>query len=194
MKRITLAVALLTLALPAMAVGRDRHPPRRRRKPRTLFTRRRAPTRSKSSRARSRCGKPRTNSQGFRKLDDQGPHKNRRRVQVNRAEAKPSAAEGTRQQVPVLAQAAAIRIRNTIRSRTYALMMLSGHRQAVKLFHSYAQNGDDQQLKQWAQQTLPGASAPRRGNGAQSSYPSFGALAVSATTLLRIVISLELFA
>jgi putative membrane protein len=39
--------------------------------------------------------------------------------------------------------------------RTYAPMMLKGHQQAVKLFRSYAQNGDDQQLKQWAQQTLP---------------------------------------
>jgi putative membrane protein len=33
--------------------------------------------------------------------------------------------------------------------------MLKGHQQAVKLFQSYAQNGDDKQLKEWAQQTLP---------------------------------------
>lgn len=39
--------------------------------------------------------------------------------------------------------------------RTYARMMLKGHQQAVKLFQSYARNGDDQQLKEWAQQTLP---------------------------------------
>ena len=39
--------------------------------------------------------------------------------------------------------------------RTYAPMMLKGHQQAVKLFQSYAKNGDDQQLKEWAQQTLP---------------------------------------
>ena len=39
--------------------------------------------------------------------------------------------------------------------RTYARMMLKAHRQAVKLFQSYAQKGDDRQLRKWAQQTLP---------------------------------------
>jgi putative membrane protein len=39
--------------------------------------------------------------------------------------------------------------------RTYSRMMLKGHQQALKLFQSYAQNGDDKQFKEWAQQTLP---------------------------------------
>lgn len=37
----------------------------------------------------------------------------------------------------------------------YASMQLKGHQDAVKLFQSYAQNGDDAQLKQWAKDTLP---------------------------------------
>jgi putative membrane protein len=47
-------------------------------------------------------------------------------------------------------------------ARTYARMMLKGHRQAVKLFQSYARNGDDEQLKEWAQQTLPTLQEHRR--------------------------------
>lgn len=38
---------------------------------------------------------------------------------------------------------------------TFKQMQVSAHRQTINLFQSYAQNGDDQQLKQFAQQTLP---------------------------------------
>jgi putative membrane protein len=40
-------------------------------------------------------------------------------------------------------------------SRQYAQMQLDGHQKAVALFESYAQSGDNQQLKQFAQQTAP---------------------------------------
>jgi predicted outer membrane protein len=39
--------------------------------------------------------------------------------------------------------------------RNYAQLQVSAHRDAVNLFDQYAQNGDNQQLKQFAQQTLP---------------------------------------
>ena len=38
---------------------------------------------------------------------------------------------------------------------TFKQMQVSAHRQTINLFQSYARNGDDQQLKQFAQQTLP---------------------------------------
>jgi putative membrane protein len=37
----------------------------------------------------------------------------------------------------------------------YAAMQLKGHKQAVALFERYAKNGDNEQLKAWAEQTLP---------------------------------------
>lgn len=37
----------------------------------------------------------------------------------------------------------------------YDQMQLKGHQEAVALFQSYAQNGDDPALKHWAAQTLP---------------------------------------
>ena len=37
----------------------------------------------------------------------------------------------------------------------YANMQLQAHQEAVALFRNYAQNGDNAQLKQFAQQTLP---------------------------------------
>jgi putative membrane protein len=39
--------------------------------------------------------------------------------------------------------------------RSYTKMMVKDHRKAVKLFQSYARNGDNAELKQFAQQTLP---------------------------------------
>jgi predicted outer membrane protein len=39
--------------------------------------------------------------------------------------------------------------------RDYIQMQVTAHRDAVSLFDQYAQNGDNQQLKQFAQQTLP---------------------------------------
>jgi predicted outer membrane protein/sporulation protein YlmC with PRC-barrel domain len=39
--------------------------------------------------------------------------------------------------------------------RRYVQMQVSGHRDAVSLFDRYTQQGDNQQLKQFAQQTLP---------------------------------------
>jgi predicted outer membrane protein/sporulation protein YlmC with PRC-barrel domain len=39
--------------------------------------------------------------------------------------------------------------------RDYVQMQVTAHRDAVSLFDQYAQNGDNQQLKQFAQQTLP---------------------------------------
>jgi predicted outer membrane protein/sporulation protein YlmC with PRC-barrel domain len=39
--------------------------------------------------------------------------------------------------------------------RDYVQMQVTAHRGAVSLFDQYAQNGDNQQLKQFAQQTLP---------------------------------------
>jgi predicted outer membrane protein len=39
--------------------------------------------------------------------------------------------------------------------RTYADLQVTGHQGAVTLFDQYAQNGDNAQLKQFAQQTLP---------------------------------------
>ncbi|MBQ0819811.1 DUF4142 domain-containing protein [Microvirga sp. HBU67558] len=39
--------------------------------------------------------------------------------------------------------------------RDYVQMQVTAHRDAVNLFDQYAQNGDNQQLKQLAQQTLP---------------------------------------
>jgi predicted outer membrane protein len=39
--------------------------------------------------------------------------------------------------------------------RNYAQMQVTAHREAVSLFDRYAQSGDDQQLKQFASQTLP---------------------------------------
>lgn len=39
--------------------------------------------------------------------------------------------------------------------RDYIQMQVTAHRDAVNLFDQYAQNGDNQQLKQFAQQTLP---------------------------------------
>ena len=38
---------------------------------------------------------------------------------------------------------------------TFKQMQVAAHRQAINLFQSYAEHGDDQQLKQFAQQTLP---------------------------------------
>src|SRR3954470_18927046 len=40
-------------------------------------------------------------------------------------------------------------------SRQYVQMQFEGHQKAVALFESYAQNGDNTQLKQFAQQTVP---------------------------------------
>src|SRR5215204_5769686 len=40
-------------------------------------------------------------------------------------------------------------------SRQYVQMQLDGHQKAVTLFESYAQNGDNTQLKEFAQQTVP---------------------------------------
>src|SRR4029079_1187215 len=37
----------------------------------------------------------------------------------------------------------------------YAQVQLQGHQKAVGLFQNYAQNGDNPQLKQFAQKTLP---------------------------------------
>jgi putative membrane protein len=37
----------------------------------------------------------------------------------------------------------------------YDKMQVEAHQQAVSLFESYAQNGDNPQLKQWASKTLP---------------------------------------
>ncbi len=39
--------------------------------------------------------------------------------------------------------------------RNYIQMQVTAHREAVNLFDQYSQNGDNQQLKQFAQQTLP---------------------------------------
>ena len=39
--------------------------------------------------------------------------------------------------------------------KTYASAQLKGHREAVRLFRSYARDGSDPELKQWAQTTLP---------------------------------------
>src|SRR5215208_5864126 len=39
--------------------------------------------------------------------------------------------------------------------RRYVQLQLTGHQEAVTLFDRYAQNGDNPQLKQFAQQTLP---------------------------------------
>ncbi|QRM34433.1 DUF4142 domain-containing protein [Microvirga sp. VF16] len=40
-------------------------------------------------------------------------------------------------------------------NRSYVRMQLDGHQKAVTLFDNYGQNGDDAQIKQFAQQTLP---------------------------------------
>lgn len=40
-------------------------------------------------------------------------------------------------------------------NRSYVQMQISGHQKAVSLFETYAQNGDNAQLKQFAQQTVP---------------------------------------
>jgi len=40
-------------------------------------------------------------------------------------------------------------------NRPYVQMQMNGHQKAVSLFESYAQNGDNAQLKQFAQQTVP---------------------------------------
>ncbi len=40
-------------------------------------------------------------------------------------------------------------------NRPYVQMQLNGHQKAVALFEQYAQNGDNPQLKQFAQQTVP---------------------------------------
>ena len=39
--------------------------------------------------------------------------------------------------------------------RLYATIQVQAHQEAVSLFQNYAQNGDNPQLKQWAQKTLP---------------------------------------
>jgi putative membrane protein len=39
--------------------------------------------------------------------------------------------------------------------KDYDKMQLQGHQEAVSLFQNYAQNGDNQALKRWAQRTLP---------------------------------------
>lgn len=39
--------------------------------------------------------------------------------------------------------------------KTYASAQLNGHRDAVRLFRSYARDGSDPEFKQWAQTTLP---------------------------------------
>ena len=39
--------------------------------------------------------------------------------------------------------------------RLYVTIQVQAHQEAVSLFQNYAQNGDNQQLKQWAQKTLP---------------------------------------
>ena len=40
-------------------------------------------------------------------------------------------------------------------NRSYVQMQFDGHQKAVALFEAYGQNGDDPQLKQFAQQTVP---------------------------------------
>ena len=39
--------------------------------------------------------------------------------------------------------------------KTYAKQQVDGHEEAVKLFDSYAKDGDNASLKQFAQKTLP---------------------------------------
>ncbi|HEY7383954.1 MAG TPA: DUF4142 domain-containing protein [Beijerinckiaceae bacterium] len=71
-----------------------------------------------------------------------------------------SAAQG--QTVPTSLDQQHTQMLETLRSasgagfdRNYVQMQVTAHREAVDLFDKYAQNGDDQQLKQFAGQTLP---------------------------------------
>jgi putative membrane protein len=40
-------------------------------------------------------------------------------------------------------------------NHTYRTVQIDGHQKAVQMFQQYADNGDNSQLKAWAQQTLP---------------------------------------
>jgi putative membrane protein len=157
MTRITLVVALLTLALPTMAVAQGSHssgPPAAAETEKFIHTAADANTLEIQS---SQIALQKTTNEQVKDF----AHlmiKDHTRI----GDEFESIAEKQNLQLPKgldsKSQSSLKRLQSesgTRFSRTYARMMLKGHQQAVKLFQSYAQNGDDQQLKEWAEQTLP---------------------------------------
>jgi len=159
MKRITLAVALLTLSLPAMAVAQGSHsggPPVAPSAETEKFVHTAAKANAFEIQSSQIALQKRTNEQvkDFAHL----MIKDHTRI----GDEFKSIAQKQNLQLPKgldsKSQSSLKRLQSeagTRFDRTYVPMMLKGHQQAVKLFQSYAQNGDDLQLKQWAQQTLP---------------------------------------
>src|ERR1700752_1048735 len=159
MKRITLAVALLTLTLPAMAVAQGSHsgsPP------------------AASSAETEKFVHPAANANAFEIQSSQIALRKTANEQVKDfahlmikdhtriGDEFESIAQKQNLQLPKGLDSKSLSSLRRLQSesgtrfsRTYAWMMLKGHQQAAKLFGSYAQNGDDQQLKEWAQRTLP---------------------------------------
>ena len=159
MTRITLAVALLTLALPTMAVGQGSHSSGAPAAPAAEtenFVHTAADANTFEIQSSQIALQKTTNEQvkDFAHL----MIKDHTRI----GDEFKSIAEKQNLQLPKgldsKSQSSLKRLQSesgTRFSRTYARMMLKGHQQAVKLFQSYAQNGDDQQLNEWAQRTLP---------------------------------------
>ena len=180
MKRITLAVTLLTLALPTMAVAQGSHSG--------------SPSAASAAETEDFVHTA-ANANAFEIQSSQIALRNSTNEQVKDFahlmikdhtrigdEFKSIAQKQNLQQPKGLDSKSRFSLRRlqseagTRFDRTYVPMMLKGHQRAVKLFQSYAQNGDDQQLKQWAQQTLPTlqehlrrAEAMERSNSARTS-------------------------
>jgi putative membrane protein len=159
MTRITLAVALLTLALPAMAVAQGSHssgPPAAPSPEAEKFVHTAAVANTFEIQSSQIALQKTTNEQVKDFADLMIKDHTRIGGELE------SIAQKQNLQLPKgldsKSQSSLKRLQSesgTRFGRTYAWMMLKGHQQAVKLFQSYAQNGDDQQLKEWAQQTLP---------------------------------------
>lgn len=159
MTRITLAVALLTFALPTMAVAQGSHssgPPAAPAAETENFVRTAADANTFEIQSSQIALQKATNEQvkDFAHL----MIKDHTRI----GDEFESIAQKQNLQLPKgldsKSQSSLKRLQSesgTRFSRTYARMMLKGHQQAANLFESYAQNGDDQQLKEWAQRTLP---------------------------------------
>lgn len=159
MTRITLAVALLTLALPAMAVAQGSHssdPPAAPSAETEKFVHTAADANTFEIQS-SQIALQKTTNEQIKDFADM-MIKDHTRI----GDELESIAQKQNLQLPKgldsTSRSSLKRLQSesgTRFGRTYARMMLKGHQQAVKLFRSYAQNGNDQQLKEWAQQTSP---------------------------------------
>jgi putative membrane protein len=159
MTRITLAVALLTLALPAMAVARGPHSSGPQVAP-SAETKKFVHTAANANTMEIQSSEVALQKSTNEQVKDFANLMIKDHSRIG--DELESIAQKQNLQLPKgldsKSQSSLKRLQSesgTRFDRTYAPMMLKGHQQAVRLFQSYAQNGDDQQLKEWAQQTLP---------------------------------------